>query len=301
MQQLQSLKPYFKYEAIKSINDEHKKYPISNMCKIAKVSKSGYYKWLKNKDKISFEEILDYILVKDLFFKGKGIRGIRRIKMDLEDIHKKVMNRKKISRIMRELNLITKTRKQNLYKKNIDDNSEKFYCENLLNREFKNKLPYKALGIDITYLKYNGRFAYLCVLLDVKTTEVISYSLSQTMTKELAIETIKAGLELIKDNSYSTIIHSDRGSQFTSKDYKDLLLSHGLTQSMSAPSSPRDNAVIESFFGHLKDEINLKGIKTFDQVIQIIDDYMYYYNNERRQWNKNRMTPIEYRNYLLAS
>ena len=297
MRQLQSLKPYFKYEIINTI----KKYPVTKMCKIAKVSKSGYYKWLKNKDRISFEEILDYILVKDLFFKGKGIRGIRRIKMDLEDIHGKVMNRKKISRIMNELNLKTKTRRQNPYKQRIKDNLEKFYCENLLQREFKNRLPYKALGIDITYLKYNGRFAYLCVLLDVKTTEVISYALSQMMTKELAIGTIEAGLEIIKENSYSTIIHSDRGSQFTSKDYKDLLLAQGLTQSMSAPASPRDNAVIESFFGHLKDEINLKGIKTFEQVVSIIDDYMYYYNYERRQWNKNKMTPIEYRKFLLAS
>ena len=271
------------------------------MCKIAKVSKSGYYKWLNNKDKISFAEILDYVLVKDLFFRGKGLRGIRRIKMDLADIHKKVMNRKKISRIMKELNLITKTRRKNPYKQTIKENSEKFYCENLLNREFKNKLPYKALGIDITYLKYNGRFAYLCVLLDVKTTEVISYSMSKTMTKELALAAIESGLETISKKEYSTIVHSDRGSQFTSKDYKDLLLANGLTQSMSAPASPRDNAVIESFFGHLKDEINLKGIKTFEQVVSIIDDYMYYYNNERRQWSKNKMTPVEYRKFLLAS
>jgi len=271
------------------------------MCKIAKVSKSGYYKWLKNKDRISFEEILDYILVKDVFFREKGTRGIRRIKMDLADLHGKVMNRKKIARIMKELNLITKTRRKNPYKQRIKNNSEKFYCENLLQREFKNKLPYKALGIDITYLKYNGRFAYLCVLLDVKTTEVVSYSLSQSMVKELALETILSGIEVIKENKYSTIIHSDRGSQFTSKEYRDLLLANGLTQSMSAPASPRDNAVIESFFGHLKDEISLKGIKTFAQVAAIIDDYMYYYNNERRQWNKNKMTPIEYRNFLLAS
>ncbi len=271
------------------------------MCKIAKVSKSGYYKWLKNKGKISFEEILDYTLVKDIFFKGKGKRGIRRIKMDLEDIHGKIMNRKKIARIMTELNLKTTTRRKNPYKQIIKDNSEKFYCENLLQREFKNKLPYKALGIDITYLKYNGRFAYLCTLLDVKTTEVISYALSQTMTKELALATIQSGLEIIKENKYSTIIHSDRGSQFTSKDYRNLLLTNGLTQSMSAPASPRDNAVIESFFGHLKDEVSLKGVKTFVQVVSIIDDYMHYYNNERRQWNKNRMTPIEFRNFLLAS
>lgn len=121
------------------------------------------------------------------------------------------------------------------------------------------------------------------------------------MSKELALATIDGGLETIKDNKYSTIIHSDRGSQFTSKAYKDLLLTNGLTQSMSAPASPGDNAVIESFFGHLKDEIDLKGIKTFEQVVATIDNYMYYYNNERRQWNKNRMTPVEYRKFLMAS
>ena len=195
----------------------------------------------------------------------------------------------------------TKTRKQNPYKQKIKDTAEKFYCENILQREFKNKLPYKALGIDITYLKDKKTIAYLCVLLDVKTTEVISYELSQTMTKELALGTIESGIEKIKRNKYSTIIHSDRGSQFTSKDYRDLLLEHGLTQSMSAPASPRDNAVIESFLVHLKDEICLKGLKTFEQVIQVIDDYMYYYNNERRQWNKSKMTPVEYRKFLLAS
>lgn len=271
------------------------------MCKIAKVSKSGYYKWLKNKDKISLKDILDYTLVKDIFFTEKGKIGIRRIKMKLEDIYGKIMNRKKIARIMKELNLKTRTRRKNPYKTQIKKNSENFYCENLLQQNFKNNLPYKALGIDITYLKYNGRFAYLCVLLDVKTTKIISYALSRTISKELALATIEGGIETIKDNNYSTIIHSDRGSQFTSKAYKDLLLTNGLTQSMSAPASPRDNAVIESFFGHLKDEIDLKGIKTFEQVVSTIDNYIYYYNNERRQWNKNRMTPVQYRKFLMAS
>ena len=87
------------------------------MCKIAQVSKSGYYKWLKNKDRISFKEIIDYTLVKELFYRGKGLRGIRRIKMDLGDIHGKIMNRKKIARIMNEINLITKKEKQILTNK----------------------------------------------------------------------------------------------------------------------------------------------------------------------------------------
>ena len=70
---------------------------------------------------------------------------------------------------------------------------------------------------------------------------------------------------------------------------------------MSAPATPRDNAPIESFFGHLKDEIDYKKCKTFDEVSEIIDDYMYNYNYTRKQWSKMKMKPIEYKNYLLAS
>lgn len=85
------------------------------------------------------------------------------------------------------------------------------------------------------------------------------------------------------------------------KIYKELLDANYITQSMSLPDNPKDNAVIESFFGHLKDEVNLKNVRTFEQLVEIIDNYMYYYNNEKRQWNKNRMTSIQYRDFLLAS
>ncbi len=78
-------------------------------------------------------------------------------------------------------------------------------------------------------------------------------------------------------------------------------MANGLIQSMSAPACPRDNAVIESFFGHLKDELSLTGFKTFEQVAAAVDNYMDYYNNDRKQWSKNRMTTVEYRKFLLAS
>ena len=147
----------------------------------------------------------------------------------------------------------------------------------------------------------NNKFVYLCVLQDMKTTEVISYKIGTNYSTSLVLLTVTEGLiNLPKEIIKKAIIHSDRGSQFTSKAYKDLLEHFGVTQSMSLPANPRDNAVIESFFGHMKDEINLKKVKTFDEVVEIIDEYMYDYNNNRKQWNKNRMTPIEYRQFLVA-
>ena len=136
---------------------------------------------------------------------------------------------------------------------------------------------------------------------NMKTTEIISYKIGTNYSTSLVLLTVTEGLiNLPEEIVKKAVIHSDRGSQFTSKSYKDLLEYFGVTQSMSLPASPRDNAVIESFFGHMKDEINLKKVKTFDEVVEIIDEYMYDYNNNRKQWNKNRMTPIEYRHFLVA-
>ena len=139
------------------------------------------------------------------------------------------------------------------------------------------------------------------MLQDKKTTEVISYKTADNYAVPLVLSTVTEGpgalpMSVVKQ----AIIHSDRGSQFTSKEYKELLKHYEVTQSMSLPASPRDNAVIESFFGHMKDEINLKQAKSFYDVVDIIDEYMYDYNYKRKQWNKMRMTPVEYRKFLVA-
>lgn len=298
MQRVRSIKPNFKYEIICSI----KNYPVFQMCKIAKVSKSGYYKWLKNKDKISMQKILDNVLVKEVFIRKKGKYGIRRIKMDLEENRGIIMNKKKISKIMKEQGLKTKVRIKSPCKEQVKDVFADYYCDNILMQNFKNRQPYEAFGIDITYLKYNNKFGYLCTLIDVKTTEIISYGISDNLKVDFVLGTIKYGIaELPKEKIENLIIHSDRGSHFRAKKYKELLEENHIIQSMSLPGNPKDNAVVESFFGHLKDEINLKNVKTFEQLVEIIDNYMYYYNNKRKQWNKNRMTPIQYRDFLLAS
>jgi len=285
------------YEIINSI----KNYPISNMCKIANVSKSGYYKWLKTKDLINPQEIIDNVLVKEIFNSNKKKYGIRRIKMELNEIGI-VMNRKKIARIMKEQNLQTKIRRKNPYKEKIKDVLTDYYCDNILMQDFKNRKPFEAFGIDITYLKYNNKFGYLCTLIDVKTSEIISYGISDNLKVDFVLGTVKYAIDNLSTiKTAALIIHSDRGSHFRAKSYKELLEKNNIIQSMSLPGNPKDNAVIESFFGHLKDEIELKNVKTFDELVEIIHSYMYYYNNDRKQWNKNRMTPIEYRDFLLAS
>ena len=97
------------------------------------------------------------------------------------------------------------------------------------------------------------------------------------------------------------LIHSDQDFHYTNPEYRKLLRDNNAIQSMSRKGNCIDNAPMESFFGHLKDELDYKNCKTFEELVEKIYEYMYYYNNERYQLGRNKMTPVEYRKFLLAS
>ena len=274
-----------------------KNYPISLLCRIAGVSKSGYYKWWKNADKVKDE--FDILLIAEMFFKSKQKAGFRTIKMELLTEYGIIMNHKKIIRIMKKYGMTTKIRRTNPYKLAARIRQENIVCPNLVNRKFKEQEPNTVYSTDITYLKYSGTTAFLSVMLDVKTSEVISYSLSDNLQMGFVIDTINSGIR--KYPTDNLIIHSDRGVHYTNNVYQMLLKNNNIQQSMSAPATPRDNAPIESFFGHLKDELDYKKCKTFEELSALVDDYMYNYNYTRKQWSKNKMTPIEYKKFLLVS
>ena len=274
-----------------------KNYPISLLCRIAGVSKSGYYKWWKNADKVKDE--FDILLIAEMFFKSKQKAGFRTIKMKLLTEYGIIMNHKKIIRIMKKYGMTTKIRRTNPYKLAARIRQENIVCPNLVNRKFKEQEPNTVYSTDITYLKYSGTTAFLSVMLDVKTSEVISYSLSDNLQMGFVIDTINSGIR--KYPTDNLIIHSDRGVHYTNNVYQMLLKNNNIQQSMSAPATPRDNAPIESFFGHLKDELDYKKCKNFEELSALVDDYMYNYNYTRKQWSKNKMTPMEYKKFLLVS
>ena len=96
------------------------------------------------------------------------------------------------------------------------------------------------------------------------------------------------------------MIHSDQGFHYTHPGYIELIKELKMVQSMSGKGSCIDNAPVESFFGHMKDELDYESCRSFEELRLAIDEYMRYYNYERKQWTKKRMTPVEYRNHLLA-
>jgi transposase InsO family protein len=270
------------------------------LCHFAKTSKSGYYEWLRHSEEPEKDHD-DYLTVKRIFDKGKAKRGARTIKMKLQE-ENVCMNLKKISRIMKKYHLTTKIRRKNPYKMIMKKSLEHRTAPNILRREFGQMTPYAVLSTDITYLWWNYRFAYLSVVKDLATGEVVAWHLSMHLEMDLVMNTLSdlkrgdgvAGFE-------QTMIHSDQGFHYTNPLYIRKLADMHMVQSMSRKGNCIDNSPIESFFGHMKDEVDCGRCKTFEELRLIIDEYMRYYNYERPQWERKKMTPVNYRNHLLES
>lgn len=278
---------------------------LNDLCKTADVSRSGYYKWAKSensrrlkeeKDKADFELIL-------VAFKHRGYdKGIRGIHMHL--LHQEepvVMNTKKISRLMHKYGLLCPIRKANPYRRMAAALKTSNYADNLVNRKFEEYGPRKILLTDITYLPYNGTFAYLSTIIDAFTKQVLSYVLSDNLKVDFVLQTVEL---LVKNHGISlseeTIIHSDQGVHYSSHSFVEIVHNSGLRQSMSRRGNCWDNAPQESFFGHMKDEIDISHCKNFEEVKAIIDDWIDYYNNERYQWKLAKLSPNQYYDYLIT-
>lgn len=208
------------------------------------------------------------------------------------------MNHKKIQRIMRKYNLVAQVRKKNPYKQMMQKSLEHRVFPNKLKREFKQTTPFQFLCTDITYLPFHNSFAYLSVVKDIATGEALSWNTSLSIDVSLVTQTIQ---NISFDLNENTLIHSDQGFHYTNPSYIKLLKALGIDQSMSGKGACIDNAPIESFFGHMKDELDYQSCKSFEELCLVIDEYMRYYNHERKQWTRNKMAPIEYREYLLAT
>lgn len=256
------------------------------------MSRSGYYQWRKHADE-PLKDHADYLLIKQIFDAGKSKYGWRTIRMKLEQQHT-IMNHKKITRIMREYHLVTKIRRKNPYKAIMKKTAEHRTFPNQLKRAFTQTTPYRFFCTDITYLFFNNRTAYLSVIKDIASGEVVAWYMLPYITMTLVLETISQ----MKQCRYA-LIHSDQGFHYTNPEYIRRVKKLEMVQSMSGKGNCVDNAPIESFFGHLKDDVDYKNCQTFEEIRLLIDNYIRYYNNERAQWGLNKMTPVAYRDQLL--
>ena len=214
-----------------------------------------------------------------------------------------IMNLKKIRRLMNKYHLYCPVRRGNPYRQMQKAIKTSNYVDNLLMREFECYGPRMVLLTDITYIPYNGTFAYLSVILDEFTKQVLSYVLSESLEVDFVKETVEIlvrdhGVDLHKE----TIIHSDQGAHYTSIAFIKILKDSEIRQSMSRRGNCWDNAPQESFFGHMKDHLmeRIENAKKYQQIKEAVDDYMDYYNNERYVWDLAYLSQNEYYEFVTT-
>lgn len=283
------------FEIIHKLSWKHK---IIMLCKIARVSVSWYYRHksllLKNQTKQQREED-DVKIIQSLTLKYNNRYWYRMITMILKS--KWILwNHKKVLRMMSRYNLLSKVRKRNPYKNIAKATKKHRSFRNILNRNFSWKTPFTQLWTDISYLYYNGTKSYISILKDMVSWEVISHKVSNNLWLDFVIHTIKNASHKLKTWS---IIQSDQWWHYTHPTYSKKLMELWVIQSMSRKWNCLDNAPTESFFWHMKDEINLKNIHSFQELEIYINKYIFHYNYYRPQWNRKKMTPVQYRNHLL--
>jgi len=251
------------------------KHMVKYLCEAAGVSRSGYYNYFsakseeQRKQQDKKDEEAKKMILKAFRFKGRK-KGARQIKMTLAGQFKCVFNLKKIRRIMKKYDIICPIRRANPYRRMMKATQEHRTAPNLLERQFNQGVPGKVLLTDITYLNYlNGQRAYLSVIKDGSTGQILAHHLSNRITMKLATDTLaklRKNRHFWEAKAKDALIHSDQGTHYTHPDFQQVVKEMGLRQSMSRRGNCWDNAPIESFFGHFKDEVNLKSCKTFDEL-----------------------------------
>ena len=280
---------------------------VSELCQMCNVSRSGYYRWIKAEETRKRKEEKDRedfdLILKAYMHRGydKGAKGIHMQLLHMDP--PVVMNEKKIRRLMKKFNLNCPIRKANPYRRMAKALKTSNYSDTLVNREFEKHGPRAILLTDITYLQYNGTFAYLSTILDAYTKQILSYVLSESLKVDFVLDTINQLVEKHGiDFNAETIVHSDQGCHYTSYSFIQILKDNGLRQSMSRRGNCWDNAPQESFYGHMKDEIGKRLLycESFKDVKELIDDWIDYYNNERYQWQLAKLSPNEFYEYITT-
>ena len=214
---------------------------VKELCRVAGVSISGYYAWLKAESKRrerDNQDQKDFALILEAYRHRGYDKGVRGIYMRLKHMGIS-MNQKKIRRLMRKYNLACPVRRQNPYRQMLRAMKTSAVAENLVNREFEKHGPRTILLTDITYIHLNDNFIYLSVIIDAYTKEVLSYILSESLEVDFVLQTINL---LMKHHgemlSADTIIHSDQGSHYTSIPFRQLVGDIGLRSHTSTHGNP---------------------------------------------------------------
>lgn len=261
------------------------------MCEVLGASRPGYYRWAKNdhhdeSDRVLVAEILD------VMEEMRWTYGVKRMTAALKErgFH---VNKKRVERIMKENDIRCKRRKK--FKKTTDSNHDFPASEDRLKRRFKVTAPNRVWVSDISYLKTREGWLYLCVWIDLYSRRVVGWSISSSLATRFVRESLEAALN--KRPGTRPLIHSDRGIQYASKEFRTLLWRRKLRQSMSRKGNCWDNAVAESFFSTIKSELPGLSSMSSKAARQAVFEYIeIFYNRKRLHSTIGYKTPEEVEN-----
>ncbi len=275
----------------------------NKLCELAGVSRQAYYKWLNRTE--SARDRMNKLIedkVKFYFKEHNGCLGTRQLALYLNhDIEvSEIIGRKRMTRVMRDLNLTCRIRQK---KQDRITRKEQEIRANILNQQFDVTAPNQAWLTDFTELRYGvhgENKIRLGAVLDLYGRQVLSYVLSPTETTEAAIQCFQRAFQA--EGTVTPLIHTDRGSAYTAKNFNFYLENHHIKHSMSRPGTPYDNAPIERWWNDFK--LNwVDGHEmptTLSGLQELVESGIKYFNEKVRSEKRNGQTPVEYRNQAIS-
>ena len=283
---------------IKELPHDRYDYSIQSILKKIGLSRSSYYSILSNdnygtKDK---QDEIDFQYIKKVIdYKGfkKGSRTIYMMLPGMCGVH---FGRAKILRLMKKYGCVCTVRKERPELKTNRENLKNNRKPNLLKRRFRLARPNEILLTDVSYLKYStNKTEYFSCIKDAVTGRIVNHVTSSANDLNLATDTIDC-----LNSTENALFHSDQGTLYFNDEFQNKLKKLGYEQSMSRRGNCWDNSSQESYFGHMKDECDFSKCSTPEDVKKKVNEYVYYYNYERPQWSRNKMTPVDYEKYLYS-
>ena len=275
------------------IDRRRNQYPVNMMCRLLEVSSSGYYVWRVRPESQRARTDRELTrVIRRLHADSDGVYGSRKITADLRDEGYQC-GRHKVARLMRKAGL--KGCPKRRFKVTTQRDPSHPVADNLLEQDFTAEGPNERWASDITYISTRQGWLYLAVVMDLYSRRIVGWSMGRWISRHLVIDALNMAISQRLPEG-ALIHHSDRGSQYTSDDFRDALKKHGIDCSMSARGNCYDNAVVESFFGLLKRErVNRTRYLTRDEAQADVFDYIErFYNRKRRHSYLGNICPAAF-------
>jgi transposase InsO family protein len=281
------------------MDENRHRYPVRLMAQYLEVSPSGFYRWKKHPSDRPERELKLLRAIEDIHHSSRKRYGSPKILHQLRALGWRV-SKARVERLMRKHGVRSKTKRKFRVTTNSRHNHP--ISANVLARRFTATAANQVWAADVTYVWTHQGWLYLAVVLDLFSRQVVGWSMSDRLTKELCLSALTMALERRRPKP-GLLHHSDRGCQYACREYRELLRTHEITSSMSRRGNCWDNAVVESFFRSLKTELVYhENFANHDEARSAIFDWIeVFYNRKRLHSSLGYLSPAQYENARLLA